>query len=112
MYSFMQLHLFLCVIKWIKCITGTSFSKQEKGCSKAAMVSWQECKEKQHVVSGGNIMLVLTLSEAEAHSSTSEVLITFDCKSGVCPSLAFCNKPTLNEKTAAPLKLYFKRYGI
>lgn len=48
-----------------------------------------------------------TMSEAEAHLSTSDVLITFYCKSGICPSLALSNKNPQNEKTAAPLMLYF-----
>lgn len=60
MYSFMQLHLFLCVLKWMRCITGTSFSEQEKGCSKAAVESWQERKEVQHVLCGDNSVLALT----------------------------------------------------
>lgn len=49
------------------------------------------------------------VSEAEAHFSTSEVLITFNCKSDVCASLALSNKHPYDERTAAPLKFYFKK---
>lgn len=61
------------------------------------------------MVCGDPSTLVLALCQKQKLITPPEFLIAFNCKTDVCPSLALSNKNIYDEKTAAALKLYFKK---